>query len=456
MAQGFYVVLAFSPTRGAEPNVARPRLLASNWRNLWRALRALPQYEAALRGRVLADLVNEPARWGCQWDRECRVPASAAQRAAAAAGGAAGGDEDEADGGGGGGGHYGGGGSATAANNKDDGGGGAAAAAASQDGGGDALACAPGAWLFAAAASAIHSVDPAAPVLIEGLGQEQQRGAYRACSRGFYPGIHWGDGFVTNRQALRRHNLSDPSALFAADDFVRLGPGAALGRALGARGGGGGGGSARPGSKKGVTVAASGPPTQVVLAPHLYPASITGAAAALEAEAEVAWRWDLSWGWKARGLDRASDGATPLRDAALLVGEFGTRDGGDNSVANADTTVFSAQDRDWLRLLARYLDALGEKAGGPVSWLHWGWAANAADTKGIVGPMTTWREVQWTKVRMLTRLFGLRPWYCGAISPEFCATVEWDDAGNGGAGAGAADSAPAATGGKKRRRRQRR
>jgi hypothetical protein len=30
-----------------------------------------------------------------------------------------------------------------------------------------------------------------------------------------------------------------------------------------------------------------------------------------------------------------------------------------------------------------------------------------------VGPNTTWREVQWTKVRVLIRIFGLRPWYCG-------------------------------------------
>jgi hypothetical protein len=30
-----------------------------------------------------------------------------------------------------------------------------------------------------------------------------------------------------------------------------------------------------------------------------------------------------------------------------------------------------------------------------------------------VGPNTTWREIQWTKVRVLIRIFGLRPWYCG-------------------------------------------
>jgi len=48
----------------------------------------------------------------------------------------------------------------------------------------------------------------------------------------------------------------------------------------------------------------------------------------------------------------------------------------------------------------------------------------AGDTKGIVGPRTTWREVQWTKVRLLIRNFGLQPWYCGWW-PDYCDTLEW-------------------------------
>jgi hypothetical protein len=56
------------------------------------------------------------------------------------------------------------------------------------------------------------------------------------------------------------------------------------------------------------------------------------------------------------------------------------------------------------------------------------WSPHAAvvtgDTKGLVGPRTTWREVQWTKVRMLIRSYGLRPWYCGWW-PTFCDTLEW-------------------------------
>lgn len=41
-----------------------------------------------------------------------------------------------------------------------------------------------------------------------------------------------------------------------------------------------------------------------VLSPHIYPTSVTGAvdeiAAALET---ITYRWDLSWGFKAQGVD---------------------------------------------------------------------------------------------------------------------------------------------------------
>jgi hypothetical protein len=48
----------------------------------------------------------------------------------------------------------------------------------------------------------------------------------------------------------------------------------------------------------------------------------------------------------------------------------------------------------------------------------------ADDTKGIVGPQNTWREVQWQKVRMLTKEFELRPWYC-SLYPAFCDQITY-------------------------------
>jgi hypothetical protein len=179
----------------------------------------------------------------------------------------------------------------------------------------------------------------------------------------------------------------------------------------------------------------------------------------------------------------------PLRRVGLIIGEFGTRDDGDNAVANRDTTTYTRRDRAWLGLLSRYLRALS-KESGPVSWMWWSWnvsgalggrggcgvagagpgaprqrgsaagalvhalgppkpplpspraawvclthiplafsplplpQANSVDTKGLVGPQTTWREVQWTKIRLLIREFGLVPWYCRA-APDRCTLLPW-------------------------------
>jgi hypothetical protein len=64
VSQGFYVLLDFHPSSDAtDPNVADPALLAKNWGALWVALAARDSYATSLKGRVVADLINE-ARWG--------------------------------------------------------------------------------------------------------------------------------------------------------------------------------------------------------------------------------------------------------------------------------------------------------------------------------------------------------------------------------------------------------
>jgi hypothetical protein len=117
---------ALPPAPPPPPRTRAPN--SKNWSNLWRMLKDLPHYEKRLKGRILADLANEPSRWGCQWDRACRPANSTAP------------------------------------------------------------ACAPGVWLYASAASGIHSVDKSVPILIEGMGQDVQRGKYAPCAPTHYPG----------------------------------------------------------------------------------------------------------------------------------------------------------------------------------------------------------------------------------------------------------------------------
>jgi hypothetical protein len=95
----------------------------------------------------------------------------------------------------------------------------------------------------------------------------------------------------------------------------------------------------------------------------------------------------------------------------VVLGEFGVRDNGDNQLSNSDTTQWSATDVAWLGWLATYTRG---QLGAQRSWMWWAYNANSGDTRGIVGPSTTWREVQWTKVRFLAKNFGLQPWYCAA------------------------------------------
>lgn len=159
----------------------------------------------------------------------------------------------------------------------------------------------------------------------------------------------------------------------------------------------------------------------LILAPHLYPTSITRNPQ--ETLAENQQRWNLSWGLKMQGADTTSTGAA-LGKVPVIVGEMGAYDNGDNTKNNTDTTTYSDYDKAWLVRTAAYLKAMTASSGQGLSWFLWCWNANSRDTDGIVGPQTTWREVQWTKIRMLSRELGLRPWYC-ALHPSFCEQVEW-------------------------------
>jgi hypothetical protein len=90
--------------------------------------------------------------------------------------------------------------------------------------------------------------------------------------------------------------------------------------------------------------------------------------------------------------------------------------------ATGDFTSIEAVDLKFLSDLSAYVQQLRVRSGGaPLSWFFWSFNANSADTKGLVGPNDTWRDVQFTKVRLLSQLYGLRPWYCSlAAAASVC------------------------------------
>lgn len=261
VAQGFYVLLDFSSTREAEPNVSNPALLAENWGNLWRIMSDIPAYKSHMAGRVFPDLVNEPSRWGCQWNSAC----------------------------------------------------------ADTNG---TRACAPALQFFGTAAAAIWRVDPSVPIFINGLGQDNST-KWDQCGN-YYPGMHWGDGFITNKAAVQQYGISDPSAIFTTaftkslgpfisieEGKAQVGPGAFAARRLCARR------EARRARcdshtlADGCRTAACIPLPQMsrlVLSPHIYPHTITGDPNKVTASMDaITYRWDQSWGWKMEGTDKTSD-----------------------------------------------------------------------------------------------------------------------------------------------------
>ncbi|KAF8068194.1 zinc finger CCCH domain-containing protein 18 [Scenedesmus sp. PABB004] len=321
-----------------------PALFASNWGNLWTAITELPGYADHLRGRVFPDLVNEPSRWGCQWERDT-------------------------------------------VNSR------------------GVKTCAAGSLLYSEAVAALHAVDAGVPVFANAMGQARVDPALWPAARYYHaaaaaaPGMAYGEGTITDRAVLAATGISDPSPFFRA-----LPPGSA---------------------------------GKLALAPHVYPATLTGLGLDTQERGELFKRLDLSFGLKALGQDTLSD-LTPLPRLAVVLGEFGVRDAANASAsaAGGDLTSIAPLDLAFLADLADYLAGL-EARGAVVSWFFWSWNANAGDTKGLVGPADSWRDVQWSKVRLLTQLYGLRPWYCRA-APGAC-----DCGPRGCADGGAAPPAPA-------------
>jgi hypothetical protein len=361
VSQGFYVVLSYHPTAPRDAVTADAQLFANNWGNLWRSLVALPSYATKLRGRVFPDLLNEGSRYGCLYER--------------------------------------------------------AALIASGDGAG-APACAPAVQAMMAATMAMRAADPKLPgVLFNGLGQSgtpadvaPNGNADCVAAQTCFPGMPWGDGYITKKSsfsALSAAKASNASALFASST-----------------------------SQQAATLAAL-----LALSPHAYPSSITGWGLSTQQKSSVYARFNASWGLKVAGRDTLWTGKRLPRRPPALLGEVGMFDDGDNGLTapNADTTKWRSEDLVWLADVRRYFESAflrvpaikattrvktGRAASNyPLSWFFWSWNANSMDTKGLIGPFTTWRVVQWTKVKTLVSELGLRPWYCAYAPPGFCGGV---------------------------------
>lgn len=68
---------------------------------------------------------------------------------------------------------------------------------------------------------------------------------------------------------------------------------------------------------------------------------------------------------------------------AVVIGESGAKDSGDNSVSNTDTTNYLPPDKAWLDIVAAYLRTLSERTGRQPSWFFWAFNANSGTERAV-------------------------------------------------------------------------
>ena len=208
--------------------------------------------------------------------------------------------------------------------------------------------------LYLSVMDAVYPVNSDVLFFIEGTGQGDI-------------GANWGDGFATNPNLLG--SLSNPKSFF---DTLLTKPYV----------------------------------NQVVISPHVYPPSVTGATQDYTGSGLYN-RLTTSFGYLTQpGYCNGSCKTFPV-----AIGEFG-------SLFTDANDVQSMQD------FAKYLNNTGAAVDGKhhaiKNWFYWSWNPNSSDTGGLVGD--NWLDIQWKKIDYLATI-GLKPWYTGTVVPAKTGTL---------------------------------
>ena len=145
---------------------------------------------------------------------------------------------------------------------------------------------------------------------------------------------------------------------------------------------------------------------QVVLGPHVYGPSVTGATTNIQGSG--LWnRMTNSFGSKSLG-GYCYNGV--CHKFPVVLGEYGS-----SFAQQADVQLHID--------LVAYMQNQGSASGGHAniqSWIYWSWNPSSADTGGLVDSQT-WLNIQWYKLDKLTGSspyavdgLNLKPWYYGS------------------------------------------
>lgn len=139
---------------------------------------------------------------------------------------------------------------------------------------------------------------------------------------------------------------------------------------------------------------------QVVISPHVYPPSVTGASQNYSGSGLYN-RLTASFGY----LTQQGYCNGICKTFPVAIGEMGSRFTENNDIQ-------SMQD------FAKYLNNTGTGADGKhhaiKNWFYWSWNPNSSDTGGIVDD--NWLSIIWKKIDYLTTI-GLTPWYSDTTIP---------------------------------------
>lgn len=222
----------------------------------------------------------------------------------------------------------------------------------------EASAQAPGLKdLYISAMDALYPINPNALFFVEGTGQ----GGI---------GANWGDGFATDQTLINTYGLSSARPFF---DTLLTKPYL----------------------------------NQVVISPHVYPPSVTGATQNYAGPGLYS-RLTNSFGYLTQ---QGYCNASSCKMFPVAIGEFGSR-------FTEATDIQSLQD------FAKYLNnaeaAADNKHHAIKNWFYWSWNANSGDTGGLVAD--NWVDLQWKKIDYLTTI-GLKPWYMRDAPPVKTGTL---------------------------------
>ncbi|KAK9787370.1 hypothetical protein WJX73_004527 [Symbiochloris irregularis] len=195
---------------------------------------------------------------------------------------------------------------------------------------------------------AIHAVSPNTLFMVEGTGQTG------------YPGINWGDGFITDAGIISQYGISDPNPFFES-----LSTSPYLGN--------------------------------VILSPHVYPPSVTHSTSNYEGEG--------LWTRLYESFGVLQNEGYNGHKFPVVVGEVGSKFEESIDIQSlADiSSWFSGQPNT------------GSAHVAVSGVAYWSWNANSGDTGGLVDN-PTWTTIQFEKINWMIGASGLSPWYLGSTA----------------------------------------